>query len=105
MVHARRIKRTIRIEERNTPPSSVFDVTVAYASDALPEWFAGLQSIVEDETFTSMTLKLGEKVEYLISIVQDVSDEEEVPDLVVEQMRTVEDPRYSAREDEEEDEV
>lgn len=67
-IRSRRIKRQIRIEERNIPPSSVFDTTVEYASDQLPEWFAPLQPIVEDETFTSMTINLGGKVQYYISI-------------------------------------
>lgn len=68
-VKSRRIKRMIRIQEVNTPPSSLFDVTTEYPSDNLPEWFAGLQSIVEDETFTSMTITLGDKVKYYISLV------------------------------------
>lgn len=86
MVRARRIKQTIRIEERNHPPSSVFDITVTYPSDALPEWFAPLQPIVEDETFTSMTITLDEKVEYLIGIAPEAPDEE-VSDMVVERDR------------------
>ena len=67
-VASRRIIRNIRIQERNNPPSIAFDVDVVYASDALPEWFQGLQSIVEDETFTNMLINLGDKVHYLISI-------------------------------------
>lgn len=74
---ARRIKRRIRIEERNDPPMpNTFDVTVEYASDELPEWFAPLQAIVEDETFTSMVITLGPhrlgggKTEYYISLAE-----------------------------------
>lgn len=72
MVKARRIKRLIRIQEVNTPPSSLFDTSVEYPSDGLPEWFAGLQSIVEDETFTSMKIQLGKLVQYRITIVRDL---------------------------------
>lgn len=71
MVRSRRIKRFIRIQEENVPPSSLFDTTVEYPSDALPEWFAGLQSIVEDETFTSLDISIGEgRVLYHITIVR-----------------------------------
>ncbi len=58
MVQARRIKRAIEIQERNTPRSTLFDVTTFYMSDRLPQWFTGLQSIVEDEYFTSMVIQL-----------------------------------------------
>lgn len=68
-VRSRRIKRNIHIQEINTPPSSVFDIGVNYPSDELPEWFAPLQPIVEDETFTNMEINLGDRVKYLISIV------------------------------------
>lgn len=71
MIKSRRIKRRVRIEERNTPPSALFDVAVEYESDALPEWFQGLQSIVEDETFTSMVINLGGRVHYHITIVNE----------------------------------
>jgi hypothetical protein len=63
-----RFKRVVCIQEVNTPPSSLFDTTVQYESSELPEWFAGLQSIVEDETFTSMIIYLGKKVQYRISV-------------------------------------
>jgi hypothetical protein len=56
-----RFKRVVCIQEVNTPPSSLFDTTVQYESSELPEWFAGLQSIVEDETFTSMIIYLGKE--------------------------------------------
>lgn len=69
MVKSKRIKRLVRIEEKNIPPSRLFDVTVEYPSDALPEWFAPLQPIVEDETFTSMIINLGGKVHYHVTIV------------------------------------
>jgi hypothetical protein len=70
LVKARRIKRQVRIQEINNPPSSLFDVTVEYPSDGLPEWFKGLQSIVEDEVFTGMIIYIdGRKVDYHITIV------------------------------------
>ena len=71
MIKSRRIKRRVRIEERNTPPSTLFDVTVEYPSDALPEWFASLQPVIEDETFTSMVINLGGRVHYHITIVNE----------------------------------
>lgn len=73
IVKAKRIKRQVRIEEKNTPSSWLFDVTVEYPSDALPEWFQGLQPIVEDETFTSMIINLGDKVHYHVTIVSEVA--------------------------------
>ena len=77
LIRARRIQRMIRIQEVNTSPSSLFDVTVEYPSNALPEWFQGLQAIVEDETFTGMAITLGEieKVAYHISVVGDAKHE------------------------------
>lgn len=69
LVKPTRHKQVVRIQEVNNPPSSLFDTTVEYPSDELPEWFAPLQSIVEDDTFTSMTINLGDKVAYHISIV------------------------------------
>lgn len=69
LVKPTRHKQTVRIQEVNTPPSSLFDTTVEYPSDELPEWFAPLQPIVEDSIFTSMDIHLGDKVTYLISIV------------------------------------
>jgi hypothetical protein len=74
LVKSRRIKRHIQIKERNNPPITLFDTTVVYPSDDLPEWFAGLQSIVEDETFTKMLINLGGKVFYHITIA-DVTEE------------------------------
>lgn len=57
---------------------NTFDVKVVYPSTALPEWFAGLQSIVEDETFTAMTITLGNgRVRYHISIADAVLREQE----------------------------
>lgn len=73
LVKSRRIKRQIRIQEVNNPPSSLFDITVEYPSDQLPEWFAGLQSIVEDETFTSLEINLGERVRYRIAIASEAA--------------------------------
>jgi hypothetical protein len=75
LVKPSRHKQTVRIEEINTPPSSLFDTVVEYPSDDLPEWFAPLQSIVEDDTFTSMDIHLGDRVRYHISIV----DKKEYP--------------------------
>lgn len=71
-IRSRRIKRTIRIQEENKPKSLMFDVVAEYPSDALPEWFAPLQAIVEDETFTSMVINLGNRVIYHLSIVSPV---------------------------------
>jgi hypothetical protein len=76
LVKSRRITRHIRIEERNDPPSSLFDITVVYPSDALPEWFAPLQPIVEDETFTKMLINLGNKTYYRISIADQPTVQE-----------------------------
>jgi hypothetical protein len=59
LIRSRRIKRQVSIREENTPPIAMFDTTVEYPSDQLPEWFAPLQSIVEDEAFTSMVIYLG----------------------------------------------
>lgn len=75
LVKPTRHKQTIRIQEINNPPSSLFDVTVEYPSDKLPEWFAPLQPIVEDSTFTSMDINLGDRVRYHIEIV----DKKEYP--------------------------
>lgn len=85
LVKPTRHKQTVRIQEVNTPPSSLFDTTVEYPSDELPEWFAPLQSIVEDDTFTSMDINLGERVRYHISIV----DKKEYPSFPF--IRTAED--------------
>lgn len=67
-VRSQRIERMIIIKEENNPPSDTFDVTVTYPSTDLPEWFAPLQPIVEDETFTSMTIDLGGRTCYKISV-------------------------------------
>jgi hypothetical protein len=79
MIRSWRIERSISIEERNDPPMpNSFDVKVVYASTALPEWFQGLQSIVEDETFTSMIITLGNgRVRYHISIADSKVSEQE----------------------------
>jgi len=71
LTKARRIKRLVQISEEHAPPSSRFDRSVEYPSDDLPEWFAGLQSIVEDEMFTSMEIRInGGEVFYHISILE-----------------------------------
>lgn len=68
LVPTTRHKRNIRIEERNIPASpSIFDVTVNYPSDRLPEWFKDLQSVLEDDTFTNMVINLGNRTFYHIS--------------------------------------
>ena len=72
MVQSRRIKRLIRIKEINTPSSLSFDVAVEYPSDDLPEWFAPLQPVLEDETFASMMINLGDKVLYRITVVRSL---------------------------------
>lgn len=72
MIRSRRIKRRVCIQEVNNPPSRLFDITAEYPSDDLPEWFAGLQSIVEDETFTRLIIFLGNgKVRYHITIKEE----------------------------------
>ena len=73
-IKSERIKRLVRIQEVNTPPSPSFDITVEYPSDELPEWFAPLQPVIEDATFTSMDIHLGAKttpgkVRYHITLV------------------------------------
>jgi hypothetical protein len=90
MISSRRIGRSIQIEERNDPPMpNTFDVKVVYPSTALPEWFAGLQSIVEDETFTSMTITLGNgRVRYHVTIADSkVSEQDEARDELARQLR------------------
>lgn len=69
MIRSKRIIRDIRIEEINNPPApNTFDTVVVYRSDDLPEWFEGLRAIVEDDTFSSMMINLGDRVRYEISI-------------------------------------
>jgi len=75
MIPSSRHKQRVRIQEENKPESSLFDTTVEYDSDDLPEWFKPLQPIVEDDTFTSMTINLGDRTFYHISIV----DKKEYP--------------------------
>lgn len=54
------VKKMVRIQEVNTPPApNTFDITVEYSSDELPEWFAPLQPVLEDETVNSMTITIG----------------------------------------------
>lgn len=70
IVPPRRVRKLVRIEEANNPPApNTFDVTTQYQSDELPLWFRPLQAVIEDDTFTSMTINLGDRVEYRISIV------------------------------------
>jgi hypothetical protein len=49
---APRHKKIVTIKQENEFAPSL-DVTAVYPSDELPEWFAPLQSIVEDEGFSS----------------------------------------------------
>jgi hypothetical protein len=58
------------IQEINTPPApNTFDVTTAYPSDALPEWFAPLQPVLEDRTVDSMDIVIGGgRVRYHITL-------------------------------------
>lgn len=59
------VARKIRIQETNEV-ASLFDTTVEYSSDALPEWFAAMRSIVEEPEFRNMTIAVGGGVHYLI---------------------------------------
>jgi hypothetical protein len=79
MIRSRRIERSICIEERNEPPMpNTFDVKVTYKSTMLPEWFQGLQAIVEDETFTSLMISLGNgRVRYHVTIADSKVSEQE----------------------------
>lgn len=65
-----RVKRVVTIQEINDPPApNTFDTTVNYSSDALPEWFAPLQPILEDRTVDGMGIKIGGgRVLYNISL-------------------------------------
>ncbi|HLZ64431.1 MAG TPA: hypothetical protein VKR06_46480 [Ktedonosporobacter sp.] len=49
---APRLRKIVTIKQVNEFAPSM-DVTAVYLSDELPEWFAPLQSIVEDEGFSS----------------------------------------------------
>ena len=64
--------RRIRIQETNET-ASMFDTTVEYPSDTLPNWFKPLQSIVEDDGFTNMTIAIKD-VHYLISLADGDAD-------------------------------
>ena len=64
-----RRKCRVQIQERNRY-ATTFNVTKQYPSDALPEWFAPLQSIVEDTSFTNMIIR-NHDVRYHISIVKE----------------------------------
>jgi hypothetical protein len=55
-----RVQKQITIQEINTPPApNTFDVTVSYPSDSLPEWFAPLQPVLEDQTVDSLDIIIG----------------------------------------------
>ncbi len=59
-VQPTRVKRQVTIQEINDPPApNTFDTTVAYPSDALPEWFAPLQPVLEDRTVDSLDITIG----------------------------------------------
>lgn len=84
-IRSRRIQRNIRIEERNIPASPTFDITVEYPTNELPEWFQGLQSILEDETFKAMQINLNNRVFYNLNIAragQTVNDAEEIQETI-----------------------
>ncbi|MGH2478124.1 MAG: hypothetical protein ACRDHW_00495 [Ktedonobacteraceae bacterium] len=70
MVPVTRIKRRVTIQEINDPPMpNSFDTTVEYPSDDLPEWFAPLQSILEDRTVDGLDIQIGGgRVRYHISM-------------------------------------
>jgi hypothetical protein len=65
-----RVKRLVVIQEINTPPApNTFDTTTVYPSDALPEWFAPLQPVLEDRTVDSMDITIGGgRVRYHITL-------------------------------------
>lgn len=69
IVPPRRVRKLVRVEEVNNPLSTIFDAVKQYKSDELPLWFRPLQAVIEDEQFTSMTINLGDRVEYRISII------------------------------------
>jgi 8-oxo-dGTP pyrophosphatase MutT (NUDIX family) len=93
MVKPTRRKCRVQIQERNRY-ASMFNTTVQYDSDNLPEWFKGLQSIVEDLDFRKLTIKIGSDVRYHISIAEEPV-EEPPEDLVVEAMNRIESPDYN----------
>lgn len=68
-IRSARVKRLIRIEEKNDGGSLLFDTIVEYPSNELPEWFQPLQPIVEDHAFTSMVIN-NNSVHYHITIVK-----------------------------------
>lgn len=71
LVPPTRRKVWVKIQEMNNPPApNTFDISVAYPSDKLPEWFSHLQPIVEDTTFTSMEINIGQTCHH-ITLFQD----------------------------------
>jgi len=70
MVRPTLIKKQVTIQEINNPPMpNTFDVTVTYPSDALPEWFAPLQPILEDQTVNGLDIHIGNgRVRYHITL-------------------------------------
>ena len=73
-----RRKRIVTIQEINDPPSpTIFDTTVTYPSDALPEWFRPLQPVLEDLTVDCMTFVLGGgRVRYHLTVRSDEQRQE-----------------------------
>ena len=59
-------KRMIRITETNEI-ASIFNTSEVRPSDDLPEWFAPLRYVVEDDGFVNLTITLG-SVHYLLSV-------------------------------------
>jgi hypothetical protein len=72
MIQPTRRKRLVTIQEINDPPMPAsFDVTVSYPSDALPEWFAPLQAILEDQTVDGLDIHIGKgRVRYHITVTE-----------------------------------
>ncbi|MGH2478115.1 MAG: hypothetical protein ACRDHW_00450 [Ktedonobacteraceae bacterium] len=70
MIPPTRVKRQVTIQEINDPPMpNTFDTTVEYPSDGLPEWFAPLQSILEDQTVDGLDIVIGGgRVRYHITL-------------------------------------
>lgn len=70
MVPSQRVKKLVQITEHNRITRSL-NTNVEYESDNLPSWFAPLQAVVEDTTFTSMAIILGNgDVQYIITAVE-----------------------------------
>lgn len=70
IVAPKQVKKIVQITEHNTITRSL-NTNVEYESGNLPEWFKPLQSIVEDTTFTSMIIVIGNgDVHYIITATE-----------------------------------